>query len=478
MTVLRLVTLLVCGFASPVVVAAANVEIVVNPSLYAGGEITASLNRYMTDLRWQGYTPILTTEPFASAESLRTHLYTRYSSEGLVGAVFVGDLPVAKFENAEDGSTAVFPIDLYYTDLDGTWWDLNENGHLDFHLALSAEVDVTPEIYLGRLTVSPLLSLDPSRTEAQLLNSYFDRNHAYRTGELTLPNNALMYVDDDWTTFGQGWANAMKASVSGTVDVVLSTAITTADDYIDRIAAATSPGFESIFLAAHSNAVLHEFYHGGSLNGRIYSNDLEEIDPQAFFFHLFACWSGDYQKQKYIAGEYVFGSQHGLLAMATTKKGGILVENGKQYYNAIGTGETYGEAFRRWMENAGTFEYDSFDRYWNYGLTLIGDPFLTAQHFINPYLPGDLNGDGVVGSFDLNFVRSHWGETVSPGEFSWGDANGDGVVNSADLDIVRMNWGRGLPYAAAAVPEPSLAVGLIAGILFGMWRRGGYRRPQ
>lgn len=471
MTVLRLLTLFLCGLGTAVAAASPNVEIVVNGPLYSGGEITLSINRYMADLRLQGYNPILTTDTFESAESLRAHLSNRYSSEGLVGAVFVGDIPVAKFENSEDGSTVLFPLDLYYTDLDGTWWDLNGNGQLDFHLALTTGVDVTPEIYLGRLTVSSLLSVDRSRTEAQLLNAYFDRNHAYRIGELTLPANAMMYLDDDWSTFGKAWSNDMRASVSGTVDVISNTATTTAKNYVQKISAATSPGYESMFLAAHSNAVLHEFYTGGSIDGRVYSSDLEEIDPEAFFFHLFACWSGDYQKQKYIAGEYVFGSQYGLLAMATTKKGGILVENGDAYYDAVGEGETYGDAFRLWMEEAGMFGYDSFDRYWNYGLTLIGDPLLTAQHYITPSIPGDLNGDGIVGSFDLNIVRAHWGEIVTPGDFSFGDVSYDGLVNSVDLDFVRTNWGRGLAVAAAAVPEPAFLPSLLAAILCGIGLR-------
>ena len=466
MKALRFVTMLLATVAAARALAAPNVEIVVNASLYADGQINTSLERYMTDLRVQGYSPILTTTDFTSAEALRTHLSSRYASEGLAGAVFVGDLPVAHFENSEDNTTAVFPIDLYYTDLDGTWWDLNENGKLDYHLNLADDVDVTPEIFLGRLSVSPLLSIDPTRTEAGLLNAYFDKNHAYRTGTLNLPENGLMWVDDDWSTFGEGWGKAMEASVSGTIDVVSNTNTTTAEDYISKIAAGSSPGYESVYLAAHSNAILHEFYDNGTVDDRLYSTELAEIDPQAFFYHLFACWSGDYEKQKYIAGEYVFGSENGLLALATTKKGGVLVENGDTYFDAIGDGKTYGEAFQMWMESVGTFGYDSFDRYWNYGLTLIGDPLLTAQQYRTPYLPGDLNGDGMVGSADLDLVRGNWGETCTPGDFAFGDATGDGTVNSADLDLVRMNWGRGTP-TVATVPEPALAVGILTLLFWG-----------
>ena len=77
-------------------------------------------------------------------------------------------------------------------------------------------------------------------------------------------------------------------------------------------------------------------------------------------------------------------------------------------------------------------------------------------------LLGDLNGDGFVGSADLDIVRSAWGQSVEPGCLPCGDPSGDGVVGSADLDIVRGNWGEGTP---SAVPEPSVAFLAIGGTL-------------
>ena len=66
-------------------------------------------------------------------------------------------------------------------------------------------------------------------------------------------------------------------------------------------------------------------------------------------------------------------------------------------------------------------------------------------------LDGDLNGDGLVGSADLDIVRAHWGTSTTPGDLLSGDPSGDGSVGSADLDIVRANWGA---TSAASVPEP------------------------
>ena len=66
-------------------------------------------------------------------------------------------------------------------------------------------------------------------------------------------------------------------------------------------------------------------------------------------------------------------------------------------------------------------------------------------------LEGDANGDGIVGIEDLNIVREHWGETVTPGDLSSGDLNGDGLVGSGDMDILRGNWGATAPAASTYV---------------------------
>ena len=66
-------------------------------------------------------------------------------------------------------------------------------------------------------------------------------------------------------------------------------------------------------------------------------------------------------------------------------------------------------------------------------------------------IPGDLNGDGRVTSGDLDIIRAHWGQTVPAGSLADGDASGDGKVGSADLDIVRGNWGNSAPSTAGDI---------------------------
>ena len=95
-----------------------------------------------------------------------------------------------------------------------------------------------------------------------------------------------------------------------------------------------------------------------------------------------------------------------------------------------------------------------------YRAYLSGDDILA--HYLAAFaIPGDLDGDGTVGSGDLDIVRSNWGQSVTAGDLSLGDANGDGMVGSGDLDIVRANWGTGLP---SAVPEPATLLLCVAAL--------------
>jgi hypothetical protein len=179
-----------------VFVAAADttrVEIIVDAELAASGLIAQKLNRYVSDIVKQGYQPAVTEDSFEDAAALRSYLASQYASGGLGGAILIGDLPIAMYEY--DGER--FPCDLYFQDLDGVWEDSDNDSYLDKHTG-----DVIPEIWIGRLLTSKLTSLHEGRTEASLLNDYFDKNHAYRTGQLSITPRGLVYVDDDWTSSG------------------------------------------------------------------------------------------------------------------------------------------------------------------------------------------------------------------------------------------------------------------------------------
>ena len=122
-----------------------------------------------------------------TSEEIKAWVQDRYS-EGSNGILFIGDVTAAWAEVSGDQ----FPSDLFYMDLDGTWTDANDDGVYEIHEAGSG--DMGPEVYVGRIYANTL-TYD---TEANMVNDYFAKAHAYRTGELTQPWRGLEYVEEDW----------------------------------------------------------------------------------------------------------------------------------------------------------------------------------------------------------------------------------------------------------------------------------------
>ena len=100
------------------------------------------------------------------------------------------------------------------------------------------------------------------------------------------------------------------------------------------------------------------------------------------------------------------------------------------------------------------------------------DLFERLEEDLEPVLAGDINGDGQVGSSDLDVVRANWGQAVTPGDIAAGDLTGDGAVGSADLDVIRANWGA---TSTAAVPEPGPWILLLALAGFALQRANARR---
>ena len=352
-----------------------NVEIVVNSGLYAGGGVSAALGRYVDDVRLQGYNPILTTTEFADAEALRSHLAERYNTVGLAGAVFIGDLPVVRYELPVHGvwRDVDFPTDLFYQDLNGTWTDADANGRYDDHSGA-----VAGEIWLGRLLTGSLTDLHPGRTEEGMLNSYFARNHAYRQGQLRISDNGLAYIEDSWSgSYGLEWSNQMRMAVSGEITHVDDGRTTTAEDYKARL----GEEFEHVLAAIHSDFDHHRFKVDNTwAGGTMYNVEVAETDPKTFFYNLFVCSGARYTEPGYLAGEYVFGTSLGLLAVGTTKTGGMLEFD--DYFRPLGAGETFGEAMLRWLNARAAGGFTSMEKDWHYGMATIGDPLLVTQQYL------------------------------------------------------------------------------------------------
>ncbi|MEM3623239.1 MAG: hypothetical protein QXR76_05670 [Candidatus Bathyarchaeia archaeon] len=277
-------------------------------------------------------------------------------SRGLVGALFIGNIPVAWYELGGKK----FPTDMYYRDLNGYWKDDDGDGVYNEH-----EGDVSPEIWIGWLKPSAL----GIGEEARLLNNYFDRNHQYRHGLRVLPWwRTLAYIDDD----GIGWteeANVSLSEVSTDITIEADSTVTTAEDFKTRLK--DTFGFQWLYLMAHGSFDYNVFeVNGKPTGGTVYSWEYRNIDPRILLYLFFTCSAARYTEQDYLAGSAVFTTNYGLLAIGCTDD--MFSISFRRFFNMLSKGDFIGNALQEWLQE----QPKELNPFIFYGLTIIGDPIL------------------------------------------------------------------------------------------------------
>jgi len=331
------------------------VNVVINSIIYP--EILAHIDTFTNDLADAGYSVQVDTITGMSHIALRSHLA---GIPELVGAIFIGEVPVSWFETNGFGNWEEFPHDIYFSDLDGTYIDADNDGLYDNHIG-----SVAPEIWVGRIYARNL-TWD---SEVRLLKNYFRKNHQYRTQGSSLPQRGLSYVDDDWSYWGNCYLNLIYSSVT----VINDAYQTTAANYRSQL----SSGYEWVHLCAHSSPWGHTFKYGsGAYKGTVFNYEIFTLEPHALFYNLFACSGTRFIEENYSAGWYIFEDPYGLLAIGSTKTGSMLYFD--DFYSSLGQQKmSIGNAFKYWFIMWGEYDWD-----WFYGLNILGDPTLKPKNQI------------------------------------------------------------------------------------------------
>ena len=127
-----------------------KIYVLVESSVYSSLE--SRLLRYASDLEnWTTYTAVICQGSWGSPEDVRAYLQGEIVN-GIVGALLVGDIPAAWFEIENDYGEygyASFPIDAFYTDLDGDWVDAQTTPPMQAGVYDDHTGSVGPDIMLG-----------------------------------------------------------------------------------------------------------------------------------------------------------------------------------------------------------------------------------------------------------------------------------------------------------------------------------------
>jgi len=394
-----------------------KILIVVEQSLKSS--INTSLTTYQNDLTNEGYSPVLITFSGSDFVSLRNTIRQYYVSDAIEGVVLIGNLPYPLYTHDE-----TFPMDNYYADLDGIF---GGNGSSGF---TSHTGNVKPEIYVGRIKADNLSMT--GKSAAQLINSYFTRNHQFRTGQITANEKALAFVDDEWYVDGWNHQRCLQYLFSQ-VDLVNTPSVTEGNLYKQKL----KENYTFIHFNSHSSPSSH------LLTPAFTSSNIVSTNPNAFFYNLIACQNADFSTSNNMGNLYLLGNDYGLGVIGTTKSGSM--QHYTEFYKGLGENLTLGKAMKKWwianVDFSGGNEY--FERYWFYGVVLLGDPTLTIKpnFALTKTEVNDLEGDGNMDAgetVDLYFTVNHPTSQVSGinATLSTDDNNITVINNSAVFNAI------------------------------------------
>lgn len=338
------------------------VRIYVNSTIH--DQIFSEITQYKQDIINQGYTADIIAWSNNSIYDLKQDLINAYP-QGLIGAVLIGQLPVAQFDYMGN----VFACDFFFMDLDGFWFDANppfplNDGIIDVHD--NSTGDLYPEIWIGRINPECLTLSNYTQT----YKDYFNRNHAYRIGSLSRPHKALLYIDDSWSYWWSEYLSNFTAYSN--IDCFYDNSTTTPTLYKMNL----TQNYEFVHVLVHSDPVDH-YWGVGNPPSEGYLNYMEilSLNTQPLFYNLYACSACNINVKDNLGSHYLF-SNNSLTVVGSTKTGGMNMY--QSFYDNLSSGFTFGEAFRKWFWNPTYGPYgDSYSHSLSMGMIILGDPLLT-----------------------------------------------------------------------------------------------------
>lgn len=294
----------------------------------------------------------------------------------LNGVVFIGDIPYASFELANDHNKYGYrkwPCDLYYMDLDGTWEDADGNSIYDTHTG-----NRLPEIFVGRIST---INMGRSASEIELLNSYFDKNHEFWNGPTTVNGQSgLSYVDKDWADLSSHKSDIQYLYGSANYESkIYGDANFGKADYLSRL---NNYDYEFIHVSCHTSPTYMAMSGGSISANEIYANGTDAIG-----YNLFCCsacnWTATSSSSTsgFLAGSYIYNPhKKSLVAVGSTKTGSMLYFS--DFFIPLGQGKPIGIAFKEWWSVVNRYAEQSRIS-WFYGMTIIGDPMINFFHVSN-----------------------------------------------------------------------------------------------
>ncbi len=318
------------------------------------------MERHAETLDWADIEMYLETWEDGSVEELRALLIEYHELVDIEGALLIGDLPVAWYEQEAFDQPEEFPMDLFLQDLNATWSDTDGNGRYDAH------TDLNLEIYTSRLI-----------GDVDELRDYFDRVHLYRTSGALVDVSTYIFIDNNWSK-----ANTEEAfhldKLYSSVEIVKERVESDCDVYLERM---TGQGAEFVFQWMHSAPQFLQFEDfdstGELVRPKVLYTEIGTKNFKGSFYNLYNCSAARFTEPN-LAREYTLGTDYGLAIIGSTKTGAVA--NPDVFHKSLVLGRRWGEAFQLWYNQSGKHNDE-----WHLGVVLMGDPLLRLTGDLYPW---------------------------------------------------------------------------------------------
>ena len=325
-----------------------------------------SIDQYAATLALQGINVHVEAWGPGTVKELRALLFDYIDHVGIDGALLVGDLPVAWYEQFAFGSYEQFPTDLYLQDRDALWRDQDSNGRFELHS------DLELDIFTSRLIGTP----------AQL-QDYFARVEYYRVVGQLVDTSAFVFVDNDWAAAPTSGIRELR-DLYETVDICRELSESTMAAYFDKL---SGSGAELVYQFIHSGPNFLVFEEldelGESFPIIVVSDDIARYNCAGTFYNLHNCSAARFtERASTLAETYTVGTDHGLAVIGSTKTGAV--RDATLFHGSLASGSSWGEAYRHWYNHVA-----KHDDEWHLGVVIMGDPLLTIEG--EPVMPRSMS---------------------------------------------------------------------------------------
>lgn len=290
-----------------------NLLVLIEDNLFSGLE--NELNTYTADVKrelgWS--TEIRKVISADDIFSLKSFVKDYYKDKGLDGVLLIGDVPTGNLYHSEVDTGSIFNSQGYILS-DSIYQDVNDDCIYSVrkqafdYKKIECQTGTTLQPYwVARLTPN-------STTESALsqLKSYFERNHKFRTGDITFNARQLAYMPilvefpgavEDTRKFKESFI-AYKNYISS--DLVFIDPMKSSSDK-EYLSAISEPyKYEAITFNGHGLPDFHQ--------KNIYP---DSIGKTSFvFLDLLSCSVGRFTTPDYLAGKYLF--KGGLITLAAS----------------------------------------------------------------------------------------------------------------------------------------------------------------